>query len=354
MLDFIRENEDVYSFLKRSGRPIAIYGMGNGADKLFSIFDDKGISVKAVFASDDFVRGQVFHGYRVKTYGEVCAELGDFIVVPAFATRIPKVMKNIDRIDDERVLRFPELPVIGCEPMDLGFIEKNAEDIERAYDLLEDDFSKEVYSALINFRISGKLHYLRDIMTDRREIMDVLGVKPGEVYADLGAYDGDTLEEFSELTGGFSHAVAVEPDRRNFRKLQSYAQDRDDITLVNKAVFSEHAFLEFNDKAGRNSAIEQGGRATVEADSPDKIFADAGVHVSYVKMDVEGAERAALLGMRRTIDEYAPKLCVCAYHRACDLWTLPIFIKELRGDYKVYLRKHLYYPGWETAVYCTL
>lgn len=352
MLDFIREKEDVYEYLKGCGKPIAVYGMGNGADKLFNIFADKGIGVDAVFASDGFVRGQIFRGYRVKSYGELCGELNDFVVVPAFATRIAEVMRNIDAIDAERELRFPELPVIGGEPMDMRFIRENEEDIAHAYELFADDFSREVFAALINFRISGRLEYLRGIMTDREEIFAKMGVNGDEVYADLGAYDGDTLAEFEELAGGFSYAVAVEPDRRNFRKLTRYAEGRGDITLINKAVHSSPALLPFNDKAGRNSAIEEGGRAFVEADSPDNIFAETGRKVSYVKMDVEGAEEQALMGMKRTIAENRPKLCVCAYHRAKDLWRLPLLIRELRADYEIMLRKHLYYPGWETAVYC--
>lgn len=353
MLDFILEQTDVYEYLRDCGKPIAIYGMGNGADKLFNIFSKKKIDIAAVFASDDFVRGHSFREYKVKKYSELCEEFGDFVIVPAFATRLPEIMKRMDNMDCEREVRFPELPVIGDEPIDKEFISENIEDIRDVYEILADELSKKVFASLINFRISGKLSYLREIMTDRDEIFRTLGVTSKEVFADLGAYDGDTLEEFFNIAGGFKHAVAIEPDRRNFRKLMKYAEGRADITLVNKAVSSSKQLLRFNDKAGRNSALDESGRCEVEADSPDNIFADIGVHdVSFVKMDVEGAEIAALEGLRNTIFENKPKLCICAYHKREDLWRIPKFIKSLNWEYKIYLRKHLYYPGWETAYYC--
>ncbi len=353
MAHFVCENTDVYEYLKTCGKPVAIYGMGNGADKLFDIFDKKGIGVSAVFASDDFVRGHSFRGFKVKTYAQLCKELGDFVIVPAFASRLPDIIERMDRFDAEKEVRFPELPVIGCEPMDMEYITANMESIEKVYDMLHDDFSKKVFADLINFRISGKLCYLRNIMTDRREIFTAMGVTGEEVFADLGAYDGDTLLVFCEIAGGFKHAVAVEPDRRNFRKLSKYAEGRENITLVNKAVSSHTQVLRFNDKAGRNSAFDEEGRAEVFADAPDNIFLETGhTDISFVKMDVEGAEADALMGMKSTIRNNKPKLCICAYHRREDLWELPLLIKELNDGYKIYLRKHLYYPGWETAFYC--
>ena len=352
MADFIRETVDVYDYLKGCGKPVVIYGMGNGADKVFDIFQRKGIEVSGVFASDDFVRGHSFRGFRVKTYSQMKEELGDVVVVPAFATRLPEIMERMDFIDGDTEIRFPELPVIGGEPMDMEYIRANMEKIERVYDMLEDDLSRKVFSGLINFRISGKLSYLRDIMTEREEIFSVMGVTDGEVFADMGAYDGDTLRELEDIAGGFKHAIAIEPDRRNFRKLSAFAEDRENITLVNKAVSSGPALLRFNDKAGRNSAFDESGRAEVMADSPDNIFADTRDDVTYVKMDVEGAEADALMGMANTMRARRPKLCICAYHKRGDLWDLPLLINSLEPHYAIYIRKHLYYPGWETAVYC--
>ena len=55
MLSFITEKLSTWDRLKAEKRPIFIYGMGDGALKIMSVFNEKGITVSGVFASDDFV-----------------------------------------------------------------------------------------------------------------------------------------------------------------------------------------------------------------------------------------------------------------------------------------------------------
>ena len=61
----------MWNYLKNSNRPIVIYGMGNGADKIIDTLSLYGLSPVGVFASDDFVRGQVFRGFTVKKYSDL-------------------------------------------------------------------------------------------------------------------------------------------------------------------------------------------------------------------------------------------------------------------------------------------
>ena len=353
MLSFLKETEDIYEYLLRTGKPVVIYGMGNGADKVFDVFKAKGIDISAVFASDDFVRGQVFRGFKVKRFLEIQSEFDDFTMVPAFATCIPDVMQRIESLDEKYDLRFPELPVIGKEPMDRLWFLKNERDIIAAGKLFYDDFSRKVYEGLLNFRFSGKLKYIREITTKREEAFSLMNMTKNEVYADFGAYDGDTIRELADITGGYKSVLAVEPDRRNYRKLCAFCEKEKNITPVNCAVSDKSGVLRFNDKAGRNSSFDEDGRAEVSVKSPDELFSLYDFSdVGYVKMDVEGAEEAALLGMKNTIKNVKPKLAVSAYHRSCDVFALPLLIKKLNPEYCVSLRKHPYYPGWETSVYC--
>ena len=69
-------------------------------------------------------------------------------------------------------------------------------------------------------------------------------------------------------------------------------------------------------------------------------------------MDVEGAERAALLGMRETLRRHRPKLLVSLYHHIEDYITLPLLIDELTGGgYTYHLRMHPYIPAWDVMLY---
>ena len=62
--------------LSRAGRPILLYGMGNGADKILTVCDSYGIPVADFFASDGFVRGHSFHGKVVLSFSQACEKYG--------------------------------------------------------------------------------------------------------------------------------------------------------------------------------------------------------------------------------------------------------------------------------------
>ena len=77
----------------------------------------------------------------------------------------------------------------------------------------------------------------------------------------------------------------------------------------------------------------------------------AGLPVTYMKLDVEGEELAALRGAAKSIRRWGPKLSVAAYHRSEDLFQLPLYLHSLLADYRFYLRKHPYIPAWEIILY---
>ena len=56
---------DLWDYLVQAKKPILLYGMGNGADKILRVCESYGITVSDFFASDGFVRGHSFHGKTV-------------------------------------------------------------------------------------------------------------------------------------------------------------------------------------------------------------------------------------------------------------------------------------------------
>jgi hypothetical protein len=63
-------------------------------------------------------------------------------------------------------------------------------------------------------------------------------------------------------------------------------------------------------------------------------------NVSFMKMDIEGAELAALRGARKTIAKWKPRIAVCVYHQPDDFWTLPEETFSVHDDYQLYLRHY--------------
>ena len=93
-------------------------------------------------------------------------------------------------------------------------------------------------------------------------------------------------------------------------------------------------------------SISKGGAQTVEALKID----DIGGHPTLIKMDIEGAEEAALEGARCTILDRKPKLTFSIYHRPFDPIILTEKVLSIRSDYKFYMRHHTM-GIWDTVLY---
>lgn len=348
MLEFIKE-KNVWDTLKDSDKPLVLYGMGLGAEKIMSELEQRGMRADDIFASDEFVRGHSFKGYKVLRYSEVCEKYKDFNVVLCFASHIDEVIDRIAEIDGEHTVFAPDVPVTGGGLFTREYITENEEKFDRAYSLLADEESKRVYKDILNFKVSGKIKYLLSSFCDKSKVYsDILNLNEDEEIIDLGAYDGDTIREFTAATGGkYKHITALEPDKKSYKKLLKNTDGMKNISTLNMGVWNKRDTLIFDAEAGRNSKLSAEG-VSVEVTDIDSL----NIAPTFIKMDIEGSEMKALEGAEKTIKKYLPKLYICAYHRNEDLFALPLKIKELSEKYKIYFRHSKYIPAWESNFYC--
>ncbi len=347
------ETQTVWERLAAETRPIALYGMGDGADKILRVFEQYGIRASAVFASDEFARGNLFHGFRVGTLDEVTAQFGeDIVIVISFASQRSEVLARLYALEARYDVVAPDVPVAGGALFDRAFVRQHADALRRAYALLADAQSRLVFERTVRYKLTGSVACLRACESGKEEVFGaLLRPAPDEHFVDLGAYNGDTIRELLGYTDGrFASVTAFEPDRKNCKKLQKYIDDTLDgrARIVPAGAWSCDDTLHFAQKAGRNSAVSGAGEP-VEVRAVDSVL--AGDPCTLLKLDVEGAERHALLGARATIARWRPKLNVAAYHRSEDLFALPLLVHELCPQYRIFLRHHPYVPAWDTNLY---
>ncbi|MBO5410328.1 MAG: FkbM family methyltransferase [Clostridia bacterium] len=347
MIDFLTEKKSSWEKIKESGLPVVLYGMGNGADKVLDELYRLGIPVLGVTASDAFVRGQQFRGYTVKRLSEF---EGEFIVAVSFATCLPDVMAHIMALREKYRVIVPCVPVFGDDIFNREFIEKHEAELTAAYNLFDGE-SKRIYAGCVNFMFGGELDVLFDVTGEKDEVFDgFFRLTESEDYLDLGAYRGDTIKELLDYTGGkYSSIIALEPDRRTYKKLCDYAGSMPYTTLLQNAIWSKDCVLNFNSAAGRQSSVNAKGEE-INAVCIDSIC--AGKKVTYIKMDVEGAELEALEGGRKTISLQKPKLNLALYHRSEDVFRIPLAVYEINPDYEFHIRRHPYIPCWDMNLYC--
>lgn len=351
---------DVWTALAETKKPIIMYGMGDGADKILAVMDRYGIKPADFMASDEFVRGHSFRGFKVKKLSEIEELYKDFVVVICFGTALPDVMERIDVIREKYETYAPDVPVYGDGLFDGDYISDHEFEIMQLKSLLADDASRECLDLIMRYRITGDIGVLRQSETPKNEMIDLIDIGTKETYVDLGAYDGDTVEEFLRFTNKqFTRIYAVEPDRRSFSKLRRrlYYISGDLLIAKNAVAWNCDTKLLFNNKAGRGSSLiseitDEKSRRGVETDAVSVDSLLGGKPATLIKYDVEGSEHEAILGSEQTIKKYKPRLVVSLYHRVEDLIELPLLINSIRPDYKLYLRHHPYIPAWDTNLYC--
>lgn len=346
---------DLWDTLRRTDRPIVVYGMGNGADKLFDRLADIGCAVRAVVASDGFVRGQSFRGMRVMPLSEARTQYPDAVCLIAFGTRLPSVLASLDELRRTWTVYVPDMPVCDALFFDLAFCRAHAEELAAAAECFFDALSRDLFSSLVHYKLTGEWDALMAHTTPASDIYRLIG-EDITCAMDLGAYRGDTVAEMIEHFPRLSRVIAVEPDRRNFGKLSAYAAGTafPVIEAHRAAVADTEGEAVFYGSGNRNASLAATSHAYREESIPlatvDGLSADA--TPDYIKYDVEGAEARALLGSARTIARARPILRVSAYHRSEDLYRLPLLLKELCPSYRMYLRRTPCIPAWEADILC--
>ena len=281
MLSFITEKQSSWEKLQAETRPIFIYGMGDGAEKIMRVFREKSIPLAGIFASDEFVRGHSFAGYKVRKLSEIEAQVDDFVIVLAFAAGYQSLVDKIVELNSRHTLIVPDVPVAGGGLFTYDYCVEHAAELEEVYEMLADDESRRVYANIINFRISGNIRYLMDVTSPKAEIYrKIIKLTPNEIYVDLGAYNGDTIDEVLQYTRGkYIRIYAVEPDRKNFKKLCKYLDGKNFVYAYNAVAWCLDTTVPFSTKAGRQSAVSAFGQE-IDARAVDSILLLAELKIS--------------------------------------------------------------------------
>lgn len=345
---------DVWHTLKSSNLPILIYGMGNGADKIISVFEKYGIEYSDVFASDGFVRGHSYRGKRVLSYSEACEKYSNgFDIVVSFGSKLPEVIDRISALEENHRVFLPDVPIFWDALFNEEFFDAHLSEIVEARELFEDEESKSIFDNILRFKLSGKMKYLKIASFSQSECDKILQADKYKSYLDLGAYNGDTIKKYLALCKNLNKIYAVEPDTKTFKRLKKYTDTLTiDVELFNAASYSCNTTLFFNESGNRNStavstASFEHKTVEVNAVAPDSIVGS----VDFIKYDVEGLEKESLLGTKNLIKNCAPDLLVSAYHKSEDIFKLPKLVKELNPGYKLYFRRLPYIPAWDLNLY---
>lgn len=220
------------------------------------------------------------------------------------------------------------------------FYGENMGAIEEVYGMLADDRSRETVAGFLNSIRSGEVGYLEEINGDSRiKTLDpaILNYTENEVFADVGAFTGDTILEFLELTDGkYKRIIGFELDRQNYEILRQTTHGMENVHIKNVAVGAVPGKIRFTSGRSESSALSEQGDSETDMIVLDNVSEMQ--DVTFIKISVCGLELSVLQGAEKLLRKNAPK--VAAYAGGELLWKMPKYLKSIVPEYKLYFRHY--------------
>jgi FkbM family methyltransferase len=172
--------------------------------------------------------------------------------------------------------------------------------------------------------------------------LDLIPCTANEVFVDLGAYVGDTAAKYLESYGeqNYKRIYCYEILDENLTALRQNLKGCRDIVIRPCGAGAQNGemFLEKGKYAAKfdgGSRLSDAGTVKIPVVALDNDIQEP---ITFLKMDIEGAEYEAINGARCQIKKNKPKMAISVYHSNDDLWRIARLIDSISPDYKYYMR----------------
>ena len=190
-----------------------------------------------------------------------------------------------------------------------------------------------------------------------------IAVNRGDVVIDGGGCFGDTALYFSHIAGVTGRVYTFEFIPSNLQILEKNLRLNSNIArrveVVQRPLWNKSGVPMFFTDDGPASRVSlscpnsKSEPSTTSLSIDDFVEERALESVDFIKMDIEGAEGAALYGAEKTIRKFKPKLALSVYHQPQDFVQLARFIAKLGLGYRFYL-DHFTIHAEETVLFASV
>lgn len=336
--------EDLKGMLEE--RPLILYGCGQICKAIIFICEQKGIGIASLCDSNKTGRYEDT-GYNIispESVKEVYPDAVVMITSKRFENEINKQIRCLG-FDDSQIYPFPLPHTYVLHPE--SFKANHLEGFEQAYGFFKDNVSREIIIDRMRMHLLGTM-LKRTSTTPTYFEPGIISLSQNEVFVDAGCYKGETVEEFiKQIEGssvdGYSHVYSFEPDPETCETAIENLKEYKCVDVIEKGLWSSETVLKFSAGGSAGSSFVFGiSSVSVPVTSLDKFFdgkPDKELP-TFIKMDIEGAEKEALIGAKNTIKKKHPKLAICVYHKPEDIYELPKQIYDIDPEYQFSLQQY--------------
>lgn len=348
-----------------------LYGAGSLGIRTLKRIQDRGFNLRAVVDSYKFGSFTEF-GQEILSIEQVKQKIGTDIPIvvtvwqggsSSFRYEFQNRALQIEGFN--RVLSvvdlywaFPEffLPYLICDQPQKTVVAKSQ--IIKSLEHFSEVESLNIFCNHVKFRVNGDfsllarsqgVEYWDEALVDR--------TTPVRLF-DLGAFDGDTIRSGLAVGVKFDKVAAFEPDPTNYTRLKGWADQIKHssswgVAAYQFALSDETGAMSFVTRGDMTSSFGEGDEnltVSVRTTTIDECIKDLSWTPTHIKMDIEGAELAAIRGAENTIRDFQPTLMVALEHNFDDLWTIPSAISRITDGYSYFLR-HYSEQGFDVVLY---
>lgn len=336
----------------RQYRSVYIYGAGGFAKRLTDALERHGIAVSAYLTQDGGSSpyfGQTRAVTTVRPYDDEAVLIGVFNP-DADCGALSKALtacgfKNV-------YYPWNLINYLGSHPENYWMnnfghsLNSFADKIRKVESLLTDDESRDLFRSIVDFRQSGKAGLLPEpSLNDQYRPSDLIEQKEIPCLVDVGAYTGDTLLDFTSAGFVIQQALTFEPDEKNRRTLQQNVAALG-IASINLPFGLGRRAAQFQlTENGSGSSLGSSTVGTLSQKIIQSVALDeiiAGMAIDYIKIDVEGFEASALMGMKKLLRACEPRLAISLYHKPLDFIHLPLLLNAIVPHKRMAIRQHRY------------
>jgi FkbM family methyltransferase len=349
-VEFKNDNDKITAdLIKKTNLPLIVYGKGSIAVHAAKKLAALNLKVSDYVLDDEYVDDKTdaisISHCNIK-YDKAILLLGFF---EAFFIERENAFKKFPCA--KLIVYLSE--IFGYEIISYDFYQNNIEEFNELFSILGDKTSKISYEAFLNAKINSDASYIwpyvvlpqyipqRSVITGKSE-KDFLNLRKREILVNCGAYNGDTIKEFLEIVGSNCEKIyALEPDKKNLEDLHTYVESNqlnELVQIYEVGASEENKTLIFSGIGTMQSRISDEGETVIAVAKIDDIV--VGSSVTFINMDIEGAELSALKGAKETIKKYKPTLAISTYHKREDCIEIPKYLKALVPEYKFHFRLH--------------
>jgi FkbM family methyltransferase len=323
---------------RRGSGPVYVMGKNTFTERVLRFASAQQLPIAGIVASD--LTEETWNGIPRREIGELPADAVVINCVPDGRTLT--IQKQIRRMNADPLTYF-ELNAWSSDDFPLSFLcppfsPEDEPALAWVLERLQDEYSRETFQRVLQFRSGLDVEVMSIFPFDVKHqyIENFIATKAYSYLVDGGVYDGTSTLALLNAYPTLGGATLLEPNVGMHASIRAVLSGRT-FELVGKGLWHSPGQLRFNAGSGPASGLNENGSEIIDVIRLDDLSIQKG---TFIKLDLEGAELAALQGATRTIRQQRPGLAVATYHDNRHFYQIPQFVLGMRPDYEMRVRHY--------------